>query len=67
MNEISEETKREVLKLAVHLTTTYVIHPGEFLTNRDQYWFGLEKEQAGDRLPALIETIYRQLLGIMDR
>ncbi len=37
MNDFSEETKREVMKLAVQLTTTYVERRNPVLDNRDRH------------------------------
>ncbi|MDH1211119.1 hypothetical protein N5C38_08630 [Pseudomonas chengduensis] len=67
MSEVTEETKREVLKLAVQLTQGYVKNRTEILNLRDLQWLGMEEKQAGHNLPEIVEAIYDHLLGIMTR
>ncbi|MDF5823708.1 hypothetical protein P4117_30495, partial [Pseudomonas aeruginosa] len=67
MNDFSEETKREVMKLAVQLTTTYVERRNPVLDNRDRHWLGIEERKTPPRLPDIIEGIYRQLLDVMGK
>ncbi|HGN3305594.1 TPA: putative holin [Pseudomonas aeruginosa] len=67
MSDVSEETKREVMKLAVQLTTTYVEHRNPVLDNRGRHWLGIEERKTPPRLPDIIEGIYRQLLDVMGK
>ncbi|EPJ2878570.1 hypothetical protein L4Y67_006475 [Pseudomonas aeruginosa] len=67
MSDVSEETKREVMKLAVQLTTTYVEHRNPVLDNRGRHWLGIKERKTPPRLPDIIEGIYRQLLDVMGK
>ncbi|MFV9605250.1 hypothetical protein ACNUIU_33530 [Pseudomonas aeruginosa] len=68
MNDFSEETRREVMKLAVQLVTTYVTSQNQILNSREQYWFGIEEKKSNTPpLPDLIEGVYRQLLGMLGK
>lgn len=67
MNDFSEETRREIMKLAVQLVTTYVTSQNQILDSRDQYWFGMDESESTTRLPVLIEGVYRQLLGMLGK
>ncbi|MFI8609499.1 hypothetical protein ACIGFL_14430 [Pseudomonas sp. NPDC077649] len=67
MSDLTEETKREVLKLAVQLTQSYVKNRNEVLNLRDLQWLGMEEKQAGHSLPEIVEALYDHLLGTMTR
>ncbi len=67
MNDFSEETRREVMKLAVQLVTNYVTSQNQMLDSREQYWFGIEERESTPPLPDLIEGVYRQLLGMLGK
>ena len=67
MSDVTEETKREVLKLAVQLAQTYVKSYDITPHFREAEWLGLDNPEGPHSLQDIVRCIYDQLLGVITR